>query len=69
MKEGLSNILYATFFAGDGVDQIAAAARHFGHAVVSQFGRVGKDFTHFVDERPIYARSCIAEWKASLTRG
>ena len=58
-KEGLSNTLYSTFFAGYGIDQIRASARDFGHAVVSQFGRVGVDFTRFVDEMAISARRCV----------
>ena len=40
----MSNILYATLFACDSMDQIGASARTFCHAVVYQFGHVGVIF-------------------------
>ena len=68
-EKGLSNILYTTCSAGDGIDQIGTSAGYFGHPVVSQFGCVGKDFTCFIDERAISARCCVAEGETSLKGG
>ena len=66
--KGLPNILYTTFSAGDGIDQIGASTGNFGHAVVSQFGFIGKDFKHFIAETAISARCCVAGGEESLKR-
>ena len=49
-KNSLSNIFYTIFFASNSLAQIGATAKDFRHAVVSQIGRMGSDFHHFVNE-------------------
>ena len=50
----MTNVLYATSFACDGIDKIGASTGDVGHghAVVLQFGCVSGDFPCFIYEQP-----------------
>lgn len=65
-KQGVANILYATGFACDGIDEVGAYAGNFGHAAMLQLGCVTGVSTGVVDERTVFAICCITEIETPL---
>ena len=60
-EQGLTDILYATDFAGDGVNKIRAATQDVFHCVEGFVGVCAGDFTTFVQEWAISAIFSVAE--------
>ena len=65
-EHGLSNILYATQFAGYGIDNVRAAARDVLHCFMLFFCVVAGNVACFVDLGAVSAISGVTEIKAPM---